>query len=211
MTFKVRLLLVAVIAMLAIEAQGQKKVQQLQVSKVIPVSADKVWEIVGEDYGKIAHSHPKIMTSDYIGGALKGGEGAERVCYFNRKETRFLKEKMVNYSPETMTFTNKVFQAGRFPVDPDLTQAVYSVEDLGDGTSRFSFDMQYRTKPAFMGGMMKGSFKKLIEDYFIAVEHHAKTGEEVTKENFKKIRKQYVINDELPNAWATALASLSYQ
>jgi hypothetical protein len=51
--------------------------------------------------------------------------------------------------------------------------------------------MQYRTKPGFMGGIMKGSFKKLINDYFIAIEHHVKTGEKVTKDNFKDIRKLY--------------------
>ena len=175
----------------SVMAQKQKKVQQFKVSKVIALPADKVWEVVGEDYGKIAHSHPKIIASDYVDGTLMAGEGAQRVCYFNEKQTQFLKEKMVNYSPDRMSFTNKVYQAGKFPVDPEYTQAVYRVKDLGNGTSEFSFDMQYRTKPAFMGAMAKGKFKKLINDYFIAVEHYVKTGEEVTKENFKDIKKLY--------------------
>ena len=175
----------------SVMAQKQKKVQQFKVSKVIALPADKVWEVVGEDYGKIAHSHPKIIASDYVDGTLMAGEGAQRVCYFNEKQTQFLKEKMVNYSPDRMSFTNQVYQAGKFPVDPEFTQAVYRVKDLGNGTSEFSFDMQYRTKPAFMGAMAKGKFKKLINDYFIAVEHYVKTGEEVTKENFKDIKKLY--------------------
>ncbi len=175
----------------SVMAQKQKKVQQFKVSKVIALPADKVWEVVGEDYGKIAHSHPKIIASDYVDGTLMAGEGAQRVCYFNEKQTQFLKEKMVNYSPDRMSFTNKVYQAGKFPVDPEYTQAVYRVKDLGNGTSEFSFDMQYRTKPAFMGAMAKGKFKKLINDYFIAVEHYVRTGEEVTKENFKDIKKLY--------------------
>ncbi len=175
----------------SVAAQKQKKVQKFQISKVIDLPADEIWAIVGEDYGRIAYSHPKIIASDYINGTLKAGEGAERVCYFNEKETQYLKEKMVNYSPENMSFTNTVYQAGKFPVDPEYTKAVYSVKDLGNGKSEFSFDMQYRTKPAFMGPMAKGKFKKLIQDYFIAVEHHAKTGEKVTKDNFKQIKKQY--------------------
>ena len=174
-----------------VEAQKEKKLQKFQISKVIDLPAEKVWEVVGEDYGRIAHSHPKIIESEYINGTLESGEGAERICYFNEKQTQFLKEKMINYSPETMSFTNTVFQAGKFPVDPEYTQAVYSVKDLGNGKSEFAFDMQYRTKPAFMGAMAKGKFKKLIQDYFIAVEHHAKTGEKVTKENFRQIKKQY--------------------
>ena len=174
-----------------VEAQKQKKVQKFLISKVIDVPADEVWEVVGEDYGRIAYSHPRIIESDYINGSLKAGEGAERICYFNEKQTQYLKEKMIDYSPESMSFTNTVFQAGKFPVDPEYTRAVYRVKDLGNGTSELSFDMQYRTKPAFMGAMAKGKFKRLIADYFIAVEHHAKTGEEVTKKNFKEIRKKY--------------------
>lgn len=203
-----QMLAVGVLVILSgtVAAQKEKKVQKFYVSKVIDLPADEVWAIVGEDYGRIAHSHPKIMTSEYINGTLDAGEGAERVCYFNEKETQYLKEKMVDYSPETMTFTNTVFQAGKFPVDPDYTKAVYSVKDLGNGTSEFSFDMQYRTKPAFMGAMAKGKFKKLIRDYFIAVEHHGKTSEKVTKDNFKQIKKQYTKVEYRKNDTAVAIA-----
>ncbi|MEM7298739.1 MAG: SRPBCC family protein, partial [Bacteroidota bacterium] len=187
-------------------AQKQKKVMKFQVSKVIDLPADQVWAVVGEDYGRIAYSHPKIMTSEYINGTLKAGEGAERICYFNEKETQYLKEKMINYSPEKMSFTNTVFQAGKFPVDPEYTKAIYRVKDLGNGKSEFSFDMQYRTKPAFMGSMAKGKFKRLIQDYFIAVEHHAKTGEKVTKDNFKEIKKMYSKNESSNDMTAIASA-----
>ena len=183
-------LLVFVITMAA-HAQEQKRVQAFKVSKVIDVPAEQVWQIIAEDYGAIAYSHPKIISSEYVNGSLKGGEGAERVCNFNEKGTKFLKEKMVDYDPENMRFVNKVYQAGKFPVDPDYTKAVYKVDAMADNKSRISFDMQYRTKPAIMGSIAKGGFKKLIEDYFIAIEHHAKTGERVTKENFKAIKKQY--------------------
>lgn len=188
---------------------AQKKVKTFKMEKVLSVPAEKVWKVVGEDYGAIANSHPKIVASNYVDGSLKGGEGVQRVCYFNEKETRFLKEKMVNYSPETMSFTNQVFQAGKFPVDPELTRALYKIEDLGNGTSKMTFDMQYRTKPAFMGGMMKGAFEKLINDYFIAIEHHLKTGENVTKENFKSIKKQYASLQEGPSNASGELEKLA--
>ncbi len=42
-----------------------------------------------------------------------------------------------------------------------------------------------------MGGLAKGKFKKTIADYAVAVEHYAKTGEAVNKDNFKRIKKQY--------------------
>lgn len=170
---------------------AQKKVKTFSVSHIIKAPADKVWAIVGEDYGAIAHSHPKIISSDYTNGTLQSGEGAERVCYFNNKKTRFLKEKQVDYQPENYSFKNQVFQAGKFPVSPEHTFAIYKVESIDANTSRFVFDMTYRTKPAFIGGMMKGNFKKLIRDYAIAIEHHVLTGERVNKDNFKSIKKQY--------------------
>lgn len=169
---------------------AQKKVQTFTVSHVINAPADKVWAVVGEDYGAIAHSHPKIISSDYINGTLKAGEGAERVCNFNESGTRFLKEKQVNYDPANYTFKNQVFQAGKFPVDPAYTYAIYKVEAIDARTSRFTFDMTFRTNPAMMGLMMKSNFKKLISDYAIAVEHHVNTGEKVNASNFKDIKKQ---------------------
>lgn len=182
---------IAFILLIVPNVQAQKKVQTFSESYIINAPADQVWAVVGEDYGAIANSHPKIISSDYINGTLAAGEGAERVCNFNESGTRYLHEKQVNYDPENYTFKNQVFQAGKFPVDPEYTFAIYKVEPIDANTSRFSFDMTYRTKPAFMGGMMKGNFRKLIADYAIAIEHHVTTGETVNKDNFREIRKQY--------------------
>lgn len=177
------------------QEKKEKRTQNFVVTSTIDAPADKVWAVVGEDYGGIAYSHPKIVSSDYINGSLKAGEGAERVCNFNEKGTRYLQEKQVNYNPENYTFKNQVFRAGKFPVNPEYTYAIYKVEPVDDATSRLVFDMTYRTKPAFMGGMMKGAFKKLIADYAIAIEHHIKTGEKVTKDNFRQIKKEYKKNN----------------
>lgn len=186
-------LLLVVIAPSSVLAQEkkQKKIQKFTVSKVIPHSADKVWAVVGEDYGAVAYSHPKIISSEYVNGSLKATEGAERVCYFNEKGTQFLKERMLSYDPDNMTFVNKVFQAGKFPVDPDYTRGIYKVEPIDENSCRFVFNMEYRTKPAIMGGFAKGKFKRLIKDYVISIEHYIGTGEKVTKDNFKKIKKAY--------------------
>jgi hypothetical protein len=169
---------------------AQKKVQKFTISKVIRASADQVWAIVGEDYGAIANSHPKIIRSNYVNGSLKGGEGAERVCFFNEKGTKFVKEKQLNYDPEKYSFKNTIYQTGKFPLNEEYSYAMYKVEPIDAQHSRFIFEMQYRTKPAFMGSFTKGSFKKMIRNYAIAIEHHVRTGEKVTKENFKKIKKE---------------------
>ncbi|WP_400079830.1 SRPBCC family protein [Winogradskyella sp. R77965] len=173
------------------QKKRQKKVQKFKVSKIIPHSAEKVWAVVGEDYGAVAYSHPKIMTSDYVNGSLIAEVGAERVCYFNEKETQFLKERIISYDPENMTFVNQVFQAGKFPVDPKYTKGIYKIEAIDENSCRFVFNMEYRTKPAFMGGFAKGKFKKLIRDYAISIEHYVGTGEKVTKDNFRQVKKAF--------------------
>ena len=181
----------ALFAVAIASLSATKKTKSFQVEKVINVSANKIWKIIAEDYGAVANSHPKIVSSEYISGSLKGEVGAERVCYFNEKGSQFLKEKIIKYDEDNMTYTNQIFQAGKFPVDAQNTKGTFNVIDLGNGSCKLTFDMQFRTKPAFMGGLMKGNFESLINDYFIAIEHHAKTGQNVNTENFKQIKKQY--------------------
>ena len=177
---------------LSVAQERTKKAKELHAEKILPFSADRVWSILGEDYGAVANSHPKIVSSSYINGTLKAEEGAERQCNFNDKGTRFLKEKIVDYDPLNYSFTNTIFQAGRFPVDHENTIGYWKVIPISEHTSKIVFDAKLRAKPAMMSGMMKSQFKKLIADYFIAIEHHLAKGENVTKENFKQIKKLYV-------------------
>lgn len=170
---------------------SQKKVHTFSITRVIPTSAEKVWQIVGEDFGAIANSHPKIVSSNYINGSLKAREGAERVCNFNEKGTKFTHEKMVDYDPTNYTFKAIVYEAEGIPMNTEYSYAVYKVKPIDATSCELIITMQYRTKPAFLGGMARSGFKKTISDYALAVEHHVLTGEAVTKGNFKEIRKEY--------------------
>jgi hypothetical protein len=113
------------------------------------------------------------------------------MCWFNEKGTQTLHEQITAWDPEHYTFTNRVLAADGFPVDIDNTEAVYTVTDLGEGSSRVTIEMEFRANPAVMGGMMKGPFKKLLGDYLIAVEHNLNTGEPVTRDNFREVARQY--------------------
>jgi len=187
------LILIAVLAVsLNADAQSMtKKYRTFSVSREMPFPADKVWTAVADDYGNIANSHPLVVKSNYVKGSLKGEEGAQRMCYFNDKETKSLYEEITSYDASKMTFTNRVLEAQKFPIDPDNTQAIYKVESLGNGKSLFTMTMSYRTKPAFMGAMAKSKFKKLLNDYMLSVEHNIATGESVTASNFRDVKRQY--------------------
>ena len=168
-----------------------KKQQRIMVERTVMLPADQVWHILAEDYGAIANSHPTIVKSEYAPGTVVGGEGAERMCYFNEKGTQMFHEKITKWEPEKMSYTQIIKDYKKFPIDKDNTEVVYSVEQVDANTSKLKAHLMYRTKPAFMGGMAKGKFKGMLEDYFLAIEHHIKTGEKVTVENFKTIKKQY--------------------
>lgn len=184
--------LVATLLSIGLQVAAQKA-QTFTVSRVIQAPVDKVWAVVGDDFGAIANSHPKIVKSDYVNGTLKSGEGAERRCNLNEKGNKYIQEKQVNYDPEHYTFKAAIYHVAGLPLsdDPTHNYGIYRVEPIDAKSCKLVMDLSLQTKPAFMGAIAKNKFKKNIEDYTIAVEHHVLTGEAVNKENFKTIKKLY--------------------
>ena len=96
-----------------------------------------------------------------------------------------------------MEMRNIILDGAKFPLDTDNTQAYYRVKDNGNGTSTASYLMQFRGKPAFMTGMMKGSFKKTLANNLKGLKHYVETGEQVTPFNNKMI---LFVGDDLNSA-----------
>ncbi len=180
------------LALVINQAFAQKKVKSFVVTRTIDAPIASVWKVVGEDFGAIANSHAGIVSSTYNQGSITyGGEGAERICNLNEEGTKYVKEKQLDFDAENHRFTVQVYHSEGIPLSAKHTKAVYAVRAIDEHTSEVSFEMTYRTKPAFLGWMAKGKFKRGIEDYLIAVEHHVITGENVNKDNFKQIKKNY--------------------
>jgi hypothetical protein len=173
-----------------------KKTQKVHIVKVLPISADKVWGAVAEDFGKIANSHPKIWYSSYEAGSLKGELGAQRRCDFNEKGTKVLHEKITGFDAEKMELYVQILETANFPIDPDYSNGSYKLKAIDATHTEVTFDFEFRTKPAMMGAMAKGKFGGLIEDYMIALEHYLTTGEIVNAKvgNFKEVKKAHKEN-----------------
>ncbi len=169
------------------KASINKKVQTFTVSRELRVSAEQAWAVIA-DYGNVAFSHPAILESEIIGDTEEVGNNTHRACYFNEDKSQYMEEKIMDYSPETFSFTNQVTKASKFPLVPELTRGFYKIDPISDEKSLFTFTMEFRTKPAFLGAVMKGKFKSLIGDYFTSIVHYATTGEKITKENFRRIK-----------------------
>ena len=154
---------------------------------------ERVWEAMVLDYGEISNFAPPIYTSSYLNGSLKGEVGAERVCSFNAQETRQSHEQIAEIDVENKTMRNRILGGKKLPLDFDNSQAFYRVVDNGDGTTTASYEFQFRTKPAFMGFMAKGSFKKQLSATLVGLKHYLETGEKVngTIGNYKDVKKNY--------------------
>lgn len=146
---------------------------------------------MGEDFGAIANSHPKIVSSSYNQGEITGGENVTRTCNFNEKGTKYVQEKQIEFDSTKYTFKVLMYHAGGIPLDPDYNYAIYTVIPIDENTSKLVMSLGIRTKPSFLVGLAIGKFKSTISDYLLAVEHHVLTGENVNQENFKSIKKQY--------------------
>lgn len=169
-----------------VKAQSmEKKFRTVKVELKINAPAERVWEAMVLDYGEISNFSPYIYTSDYINGSVKGVEGATRKCSFNERGTRWTHERIAEIDKANMTMRNTVIDAQKFPLNMDNSQAFYTVRDNGDGTSTAGYEFQYRTKPAFMGGLVKGQFKKQLSGTLVGLKHYIETGEIVRGGNGK--------------------------
>lgn len=170
-----------------------KKFRTVKVETKINAPASKVWKAMVLDYGAISNFSPYIYSSEYINGSLKGEVGATRKCNFDTKGKQWSHERIASLDNENMIMKNWLFDGAKLPMNFDNSQAIYRVKDNGDGTCTASYEFQFRTKPSFMGALIKGSFKKQMSGTLIGLRHYVETGEKVTPMNgkYKEIKNNY--------------------
>lgn len=170
-----------------------KDYRKMTITRTINAPAERVWEALVGDYGEISNFSPFIYTSNYESGSLKGKLGAERKCSFNAKGSRWTKERIAELDNENMRMKNIIIDAAKFPLNLDNSFATYFVRDNGNGTSTAGYEFNFRTQPAFMGGMVTGSFKSSLNETLIGLDHYLQTQEHVTggSENAKRVLKAY--------------------
>lgn len=177
-------------------AEAQSMSKQFKTVKVeiqIDAPASKVWQTMVLDYGHISNFSPYIYSSNYENGSLKGVEGAERKCNFNKKGTQWSHERLAEIDHEHMVARNVVIGGAKLPLNFDNSQAFYRVRANADGTSTASYEFQFRTTPAFLAMIAKGGFKKQMSGTLVGLKHYVETGEKVTpmNERYKEIKDDY--------------------
>ncbi|WP_238749373.1 SRPBCC family protein [Neolewinella maritima] len=174
-----------------------KDYRKMTITRTINAPAERVWAALVGDYGEISNFSPFIYTSNYESGSLKGEVGAQRKCSFNATGSRWTKEQIMELDDENMRMKNVIVEAQKFPLELDNTFATYFVVDNGDGTATAGYEFNFRTSPAFMGGLVTGSFKSSLNETLIGLDHYLATGEHVTggSDNARRVLKLYKSDD----------------
>lgn len=170
---------------------AQKKTHTFQMERIIPASADTVWKVVGEEFADVSNYHAGIVSSELINGSTKSEVGCERVCNLDNNGKKYVKEKLSVYDPENRTLRAQISSSVGVPTVPEFTYAEYKIEAIDSNSSKLIITQVYRTKPAFLGFFAKGKFKKSTKEHLVFIEHYILTGEAITKENQKEIKKKY--------------------
>lgn len=171
----------------------KKKFQTVKVELRIDAPAEKVWEAMVLDYGAISNFSPYIYASNYEAGSLKGEVGAERKCSFNAKGSQWVHEKIKSIDHDKRVMVNVPIDGAKLPLDYENTQPFYTVRKNPDGSSTAGYEMQFRTRPAFMGMLAKGGFKKQLGGTLVGLKHFVETGEKVNLANdkYEEIKGKY--------------------
>jgi len=152
---------------------------KVRVTRTIPVSADRAWEVL-DDFGGIYRYHPVVERSPIKNG-IASGLGAERVCHFDNGDQ--ITELVTGYDAGH-EYTVEITDPGKFP----LTKAVarLGVEPAGRQRSVVSFDMAFQPKFGVLGWVMgktvmKRQFRKILGSVLAGLETHLRTGEVVSR------------------------------
>jgi ribosome-associated toxin RatA of RatAB toxin-antitoxin module len=166
-----------------------KKLKETELDILIDASKKKTWDVLVNQFGNVNIFHPGTDSSHSVSG-VEGEVGCERQCDFDSSTS--VKEKLTavrgteSYDVEVSGF--KMF---------DQMKVTWSLNEMSENKTNVHVLVKFRTKPAFMGSLIKGKISKMIFKVMIGLKYFLETGEEVTKVNFKEINKWFKNEEKL--------------
>ena len=171
-------------------AKAKKKKRQLFViEQTIDAPAERVWEVIAQDFDKVSDSHPVSPKSQFAEGTDEVKVGAQRIMYMAKNEKKYFVDKIVRLDEAERNLLINVEEAKGYPIS--FSNVEFYADSLTSNSSKLTMIFSYQMKPRFLQKMAKGSLKKQLQAYVYAIDHHAETGEVITKESWKRIRKNY--------------------
>lgn len=176
---------------LTFDLSAKDKFKTFTVTHVIQAPIDQVWEKLGEDFANVSNAHHGFASSSFIDGSTQAGEGAMRICYLNDGQSRFIKEKQINYDPAHYTFVAEVIEGKGLPLASGTNIATYQLTPIDENSCTLTIQVKMRTDPVIFSTLFSGKYQNWMEKYAIGLHHHVRTGETITEETFKAIKDQY--------------------
>ncbi len=175
------------------DAKLRKKVVTVEVEQKIGASADKVWQIIGEDFEKISDSNPDCPYSEWADGFDTAEVGTKRIMYMtDKRDNKYFVDEIAKYDPENRHITIEIANEEGFgTLNVEYTWVNMDVVEIDSENSILKIRFNYLTKPRFLKGFAKGSMRKAFQKYAYGIDYHAKTGEIVDEEKWKKIKHLY--------------------
>ena len=159
--------------------------RQVQQSIHIHARKEAVWDVLFNKFGEVNDFNPLIECSHFLNGD-EGHVGCERHCQID-SNTAVLER--ITRAEADLNFDVEIYEGG-LPM-MDKMKARFDLVEKDEENTEVVLTMYYSTKPAFMGGLMKGKMGKFFLKMLIGLKYHLETGELVTKENIKHIQKEY--------------------
>jgi len=158
-----------------------------KVTKEIWIEAptDKVWRVLA-DIGAIQDYSPNVAKSHATSEAT-AGEGASRHCDLLPMGT--VEERIVEWQ-EGQQYTIDIYASKNVPFNG---VAHFAVKPNGSGTivtQTMEFTMKGGVVGALAGRPMEKQIGRVIEGNLLGLKHYVETGEVVTRDVYKRLRKK---------------------
>ncbi len=172
------------------DSKLRKKVTSFEVVHEIAAPLEDVWKTIGEDFGEVYKSHPVSPYSEYLEGFHTPEIGAKRIMFMSDNRKKYFVDKLVKWEPQKH-LTIEISEKKGYPIRPAYTWLNMDLEKIDTNRTQLKMRFNYLTKPNFLKGLIKGRLKKNFKEYAWAIDHYAKTGGPVTRENWGKISLNY--------------------
>lgn len=159
------------------------------ITQDIQASPEKVWKVIASDFDKVSNSHPVSPHSEFTNGSNKVEIGSQRVMYMSENRKKYFVDEIVKLDNDMKTLLINVVEAKGYPIA--FSNVEFIVDPISSNTSKLTMVFSFQTKPRFLQKMAKGSLKKQLQEYLFAIDHHVMSGEVITVDRWKKIRKKY--------------------
>jgi hypothetical protein len=140
---------------------------------VVDASPEDAWALLA-DFGGVQEYVDTITESDWIGAPVLD-DGAARYCKLDFQGRDILVKERIFDLEEGAWFTYDVYDWTNFPLKRMHNTFGVTVDQAGNTVVYNIID--YKLKPAFLSGIMRGQLRSSARSSLLALKHYLETGE----------------------------------